>query len=397
MLTYSFYESDSRVQQYTSALVERGDTVEVIALRREGLPSLEVLRGVKVYRIQKRNRNERGQLSYAFKIFLFFLRSAIFITIKHLKNRYDVIHVHNVPDFLVFAALVPKLTGASVILDIHDILPEFYASKFKTKQKSVVFRLLILIERLSIAFSDHVIIANHIWYQRLVSRSVRREKCTPICNYPNPRSFHLFPKTRSDGKFIIMYPGTLNWHQGLDIAIRAFARITDRIPDTEFHIYGEGPTKKSLVALSKMLGLDGKLLFKEFVPTGEIARLMANADLAVVPKRASLFGSEAQSTKILEFMALGVPVIAPNVKITTYYHDDSRVKFFEPENDADLADCILLLKSDPALRDQLVSNSAKHIQSNNWDVKKREYLELVDSMIPGREHDKKPAAHYQGL
>ena len=285
------------IQQYTSALVGRGDTVEVIALKREGRSSREVLKGVKVHRIQKRSRNERGQLSYAFKILLFLLRSTIVVTLKHLKNRYDLIHIHNVPDFLVFAAVVPKLTGARVILDIHDILPEFYASKFKTSQKSLVFKILLLIEKLSIAFSDHVIIANHIWYERLLSRSVRPEKCTPICNYPEPSFFHPYQKTRSDGKFIIMYPGTLNWHQGLDIAIRSFARVTDLMPEAEFHIYGEGPTKDSLLALAKMLGLDGKVRFKPFVPTQEIARLMADADLAVVPKRASLFGSEAQSTK----------------------------------------------------------------------------------------------------
>ena len=62
----------------------------------------------------------------------------------------------------------------------------------------------------------------------------------------------------------------------------------------------------------------------------------------------------------------------------------------------DLADCIILLKSDRALRDQLVSNGAKYVQGNNWAVKKREYLELVDSMISERQFASKPAAHFQG-
>jgi glycosyltransferase involved in cell wall biosynthesis len=391
MLTYSFYESDARVQQYTSALVDRGDTVDVICLKREGLPSREVLNGVNVYRIQKRKRNEKGQLAYAFKILLFLFRSAVFITRKHLGQPYELMHIHNVPDFLIFAAFVPKLTRTPMILDIHDILPEFYASKFKSKRNSLVFKLMVIIEKVSTAFSDHVIIANHIWYERITSRSVQRDKCTPILNSPSPLFFSPHQKSRTDGKFIMMYPGTLNWHQGLDIAIRAFARVTDQMPEAEFHIYGEGPDKDSLKTLTKMLGLDGSVIFKEFVPTRQIVQLMAEADVGVVPKRASLFGNEAQSTKIMEFMALGIPVIAPDVKISTYYHDASRVKFFKAENDADLAQCMLLLWREPHIREQLSQNALAHARQNSWAVKSKGYLDLVDSLVPspGYAHNRK--------
>jgi glycosyltransferase involved in cell wall biosynthesis len=381
MLTYSFYESDSRVQQYAKALAGRGDAVDVIALKRAGQPSHTITNGVNVYRIQSRRRTEKGQISYALKILLFLLRSAVFLTRKHLKQPYHLIHVHNVPDFLVLAATVPKLTGAIVILDIHDILPEFYASKFKTSRGSRTFKFLLLCEKLSSAFSDHVIIANHIWYERLTSRSVRLEKCTPIRNYPDPHVFFPRPRTRIDEPFTVMYPGTLNWHQGLDVAIKAFARVAKQIAGAQFYIYGEGPAKDSLVALTKELDLDGKVSFRNFVPTEEIATIMAGADVAVVPKRASLFGNEAASTKIQEFMALGVPVIASRTKITCYYQDDSRVKFFEPENDAELADCMLQLNADVVLRNHLVSNAANYIKGNNWNVKKQEYLGLVDSLI----------------
>ena len=397
MLTYSFYESDSRVQQYANALVGRGDAVDVIALKREGQPSHAIVNGVNVYRIQSRTRTEKGQIAYAFKILVFLLRSALFVTRKHVRQAYQVIHVHNVPDFLIFAAAVPKLTGAIIILDIHDILPEFYGSKFKATQDSLTFKFLLLCEKLSTAFSDHVIIANHIWHERLLSRSVSPEKCTAICNYPDPHIFFSRPRTRTDGRFIIMYPGTLNWHQGLDVAIKAFARVANQIPGAEFHIYGEGPAKGSLISLANDLGLNGKVSFRNFVPTEEIAVLMGAADLAVVPKRASLFGNEAESTKIQEFMALGVPVIASRTKITCYYQNDSRVKFFESENDADLAEVILQLNADATLRNQLVSNAAKYIESNNWDVKKHEYLGLVDSLVAAREARRKRAARKRNL
>jgi glycosyltransferase involved in cell wall biosynthesis len=294
------------------------------------------------------------------------------------------VHVHSVPDFLVVEAALPKLLGTPIILDIHDILPEFYASKFNLSQDSLLFKLLLLLERWSIAFSDHVIVANHLWHQRLLTRSASAEKCTPICNYPDPQLFSRRPRRRTDGKFVITYPGTLNWHQGLDIAIKAFRKVLDQIPDAEFHIYGEGPAKPSLIRLAEHVGLCGKVRFYDPLPLGHVAEVMADSDLAVVPKRASAFGNEAASTKIPEFMAVGIPVIVSRTKVDTYYYDDSLVKFFDPENEADLADSIVLLQRDRQLRDQLVSNAAKYVEHNTWQVRKQEYLDLVDSLVGAR-------------
>src|SRR5579875_1278113 len=225
MLSYSFYESDTRILQYTKALTERGDAVDVLALRDEGKPTFEIMDGVRIYRIMGRKVNERSQLVYLTRVLRFLLYSTWVIARRQISERYQVIHVHSVPDFLVFAALAPKLLGAQVILDIHDILPEFYASKFACGTDSFLFKLLVLVEKFSIAFADHVIIANEIWYQRLLSRSVRPEKCSTIINYPDPQLFCTRPKVRADDKFLIIYPGTLNIHQGLDIAIRAFAKV----------------------------------------------------------------------------------------------------------------------------------------------------------------------------
>ncbi len=382
MVVYSFYEGDTRVLQYAKALANRGDQVEVVCLRRPGQPSHEVLNNVHVYRIQTRTVNERGKLSYLVRILRFLLAAALFLTRKHLQRRFDVIHVHSVPDFLVFAAVIPRLLSARVILDIHDILPEFYASKFGISSTSPVFKLLLLVERLSIAFSDHVIVANHLWQTKLISRSVLPAKCTTIVNYPDPETFVRRTSSRADDRFVILYPGTLNFHQGLDVAIRALARIKDQIPTAEFHIYGEGPEKNSLAALARRLLVEDRVKFHDIVPTHEISPIMAACDLAVVPKRASSpFGNEAASTKIIEFMALGIPLIVSRTKVDSYYFDSSMVKFFESENDTDLADSILLLWHNRQLCEQLVANALRYVERNNWSEKKRDYLELIDSLV----------------
>jgi hypothetical protein len=173
MVAYAFYEGDNRVRRYAESLVQRGDQVEAIALRRPGQAAYEVIRGVQVYRIQERSINESGPLSYLVKLLLFFFRSTALLAWRHLHTPYGLIHVHSVPDFQVFSTIVPRLLGAKVILDIHDIVPEFYAGKFNVSEKSLVFRALLLVERLSIAFSSHVIIANHLWETKLLQRAVR--------------------------------------------------------------------------------------------------------------------------------------------------------------------------------------------------------------------------------
>jgi glycosyltransferase involved in cell wall biosynthesis len=384
MLAYSFYESDTRILQYATALSKRGDTVDVLALRRdEDQPEFEVLSGVRVFRIQSRKVNEKGLSTYAKRILHFLLRSTCFLRQKHREHPYDVVHVHNVPDFLVLAALPLKFKKVPVILDIHDLLPEFYSSKFKVSHNSLVFKLLKFVERFSAAFATHVVVANHLWRDRFVQRSASARKCSVIRNYPDLDIF-VAQSARTEtnsGRFLIVYPGSLNAHQGLDVAIRAFAKVAGRIPDADFHIYGEGAAKPSLIELTNRLGMQDRVTFHGLLPSAEIARVMATADLAIEPKRAtSAFGNEALSTKILEFMALGVPLIASKTKIHAYYYDDSIIRYYEHDDESALAECIVQMQRDPQLRAGYASRAAIYASKNNWQVKKVEYLQLVDSL-----------------
>lgn len=380
MLAYTFYEADGRVMRYAEALAKRGDEVDVIALKKKGQPANEVVRGVNVFRVQERVVNEKGKLTYLSRLLKFFIKSSAVVTRRHFESSYDLVHVHSVPDFEIFAAWFPKLTGSKVILDIHDIVPEFYASKFNSGKKTLLYRLLLLMERACSAFADHVIISNHIWRKKLVARSVPESKCTVIINYPDTSVFYRRPRLLKNESFRIIYPGTLNEHQGLDIAIKAFALISDKAPGAEFHIYGKGSEKDSLMALAKGLGLNGKIVFRDLVPIEKIAGIMADSDLGVVPKRCNSFGNEAFSTKIMEFMALGVPVVVSSTDIDRYYFSDTLVKFFKSNDVRDLADTMLLMIRDRDLRDRLVKNSYDFIKDNNWAVKKYEYLRLIDRL-----------------
>jgi glycosyltransferase involved in cell wall biosynthesis len=366
---------------YAEALAQRGIHVDVLGLKKYDRKEYEVHNNIHIYRIQKRRVKEKSKFSYFFKIILFLFNSSKWLLQHHRKNPYDIIHVHSVPDFLVFSCIYPKIKGAKIILDIHDILPEFYSSKFSKNNKSFLFKTLLFIEKISCAFADHVIAANHIWQNRLINRSVKSIKCSVILNYPMNNIFNSRISTKKNNKFVMAYPGTLNKHQGLDIAIRAIKRVREKIPHVEFRIIGDGGEKATLIELSKKLKLENEVSFEDTVPLSEIPIVLSDVELGIVPKRNTEFGGEAFSTKTFEFMALGIPIVISDTKIDKYYFDDSLVKFFESGNAEDLAEAIISLYENKSLRETLICNGYQHIKEMSWESKRFDYYTIIDNLL----------------
>jgi len=394
MVAYTAYEGDNRVRRYAETLAKRGDQVDVIAINvAEFGPSETEIDGVTVHRVQQREHNERSKWTYAARLLRFLLKSSATVTRLHKRNQYDVIHIHNMPDFLVFAAWYPKLTGAKLILDIHDVVPELFANKFHTRLKGIYVWLLKAIERASARFVDHVIVSNHLWFKTVVTRSAPVEKCSVLINHVDPEMFSRHSKTRTDDKYIVLFPGSLQWHQGLDIAISAFAEVKRQVPKAEFHIYGGsgGDMKSSLKRQVKSLDLEDSIKFYGGVPLHEMAQLIVNADLGVVPKRADSFGNEAFSTKIMEFMSQGVPVVVSRTKIDLFYFEEGDVHFFRSGDSQEMAKAMLEVIHQPDLRESLVERGYEYVERNGWAHKKKEYLDLIDSLSTERFDDIHPA------
>ena len=393
MVAYSPYEADNRVRRYAETLAKRGDQVDVIAISGPdvGRPEKEI-NGVTVYRVQHRVHNERTKWTYAWRLLRFLVASSRTLTQLHKRSRYDVIHVHNMPDFLVFAAWYPKLTGAKLILDIHDVVPELFANKFRTRLKAVYIGLLKIVERVSAGFVDHVIVSNHLWHKTVIARSVPASRCSVLINHVDPEMFTQRARTRTDDRFIILFPGSLQWHQGLDIAISAFAEVKIKVPNAEFHIYAGagGDLKATLRDLVRSLNLEGSVKFFGGVSLDQVANVIANADLGVVPKRADSFGNEAYSTKIMEFMSQGVPVVVSRTKIDSFYFEEGDVHFFRSGDSHAMANAMLDVINDRPLRDSLVIRGYEYVARNGWGRKKKEYLDLIDTLSTERFDDVDP-------
>jgi glycosyltransferase involved in cell wall biosynthesis len=389
MVAHSAYERDNRVMRVARALAERGDRVDVLALRTHpGLACEAQIDGVRVHRIQDRFEKEAGSPLQALRPLLRFTLAAAWrlhalARAPHGDGPFDLVHVHNVPDFLAFAAWPARWRGARVILDLHDLVPEFYASRFAAGEGSAVVAALQACERLSAAVADHVIVANDLWRERVVRRSAREEACSVLLNHVDERVFRPRPRRRAfgEGGPLVLFPGGMQAHQGLDVAIRAFARLLAQRPDARMHLVGDGSEKPALQSLVESLGLQRAVRFFAPQPLTEIAQRMADADLGIVPKLADGFGNEAYSTKILEFMAVGVPVVVSRTRIDTHYFDPSEVRFFESGDDAALAQAMFEVLDDAGLREGLVEAGLARAARERWGAHRQRYLGLVDALV----------------
>lgn len=386
MVAYTFYDIDNRVRRYAETLVENGWQVDAVVLKNENGEGKRNIRGVDVIGLQKRKYDEKNKISYLFRLVCFFIHASLVLSKSSLKKPYSLIHVHSIPDFQVFAAIVPKIFGAKIILDIHDIVPELFMDKFSTKNEDLLFKCLLFVERISCNFADHVIIANHIWHERLIKRSVKPDRCTTLINYPDPKIFKERKTVRDDNKFVLCYPGTLSKHQGIETAINAVVKAKKYIPGIELHIYGKGSDEEYLKDHTYKLNASEFIFFKGVLDIEKIAMEMAQADVGVEPKLNGPFSGEAFSTKTLEFMIMRVPVIVSDTKVHKLYLPDDMVMYFPAGNSDALCEKIFAAYEKKRNYDSSAKITA-FMQENNWVVKQGIYFNILRKLFKNQNKD----------
>jgi glycosyltransferase involved in cell wall biosynthesis len=381
MLTYSDFETDSRMLCYVGSLSSIGCHVDVVATRNSASEQTTSSVQLRIDALQTRSFKAKPRIAQLVRVVWFCLKAFCIITARELRRHYDVVHVHSVPEWLVLCTLVPKLRGSKIILDLHDLVPELYATKFSGRKHSIAYELLVVIEKFCISRSDHVIVANDLWLEKVRARSAPHRKCMVMLSVPDRTLFRRKTDPSQREPHIVLYPGSLSYHQGVDIAIKAIHRVRSRFPNLEVHIYGWGPEEQSLRQLVTELGVTEGVKFMGACSLFDIPRVMEGADIGIVPKRNCEFAGEAFSTKTLEFMAMGIPVVTARTKIDAHYFDECTVRFFEPGDDASLASALIDVVQSERLRRQLVENGRRFVESHDWKTNEGRYLELVASLI----------------
>jgi glycosyltransferase involved in cell wall biosynthesis len=389
MVVHAYYPvREPRVEREARALIDQGYEVDVICLQGDGEPARATEHGVSVYRMPLKRHRGRGLWFQLLEYVTFFLLAAVSLTMLHTRRRYGVVQLHNPPDFLVFAALIPKLTGARVVLDIHDVSPEFYASRFNTTMDSWPVRLVRWQEQCACRFADLVITVTKTWQDTLIARGVAPHKVMVVMNVADDRAFHSIAAedlpARTEGKFHILYHGTITKRYGIDLLIRAVADVRAQIPEVNLTIHGLGDYRDDLLRLASELDMDRHVTFStHFVPTPELPAFIREADLAVVPYRRDVFTDGILPTKLMEYAAAGVPAIAARTPVIAAYFDDTMVQFFTPGDTDDLAKKILACYADRPRMVAMVQQARRFCERHNWSSVSAEYVARVDQLHTG--------------
>ena len=384
MLAYTYYRSDPRVRREAEALAARGDEVEFYCLRKPGEPRREHVGGVGLRHLPLARYRGASSALYIGSYLVFFFLALGAISWSHLRRPYRLVHANNMPDFMVFAALLPRLSGGRVILDIHDTMPEIYQGKFNVTAGHPIIRILHWQERLSAAFAHRILTSEHTKKDALVEHGIAREKIEVLLNLPDPAIFKSDGRpapAKAPGEFRLVFHGTLAPRLGVDLALRAVARLRESIPGLRLDLIGDGDQLPALHQLARELDIADCVEFSDgFVPVDELPPLLARADLAVIPTRDEISTRNMLPTKLVEYAALGIPALVSPTHTIRYYFDEEQVAFFEAGNEASLAREIAGLYGDPERRRKLAAGARRFFERYRWDRHKQVYLDLVDGL-----------------
>ncbi len=387
MVVFAFYPYDRRVRREAEALVEAGMSVDVICLRKGAEAGTETLDGVRVIRLPlMRSRGRRWR--YLSEYLTFFLLVFFRLSWLHLRNRYDIVHVHNMPDFLIFSALLPRCTGAMLVLDLHDPMPEVYMAKFSIGDRHPVIRILRLAERWSIKCASLVFTPNLSFRKLFIQRGCPQDKIHIVMNLPDPKLFHRHNNNaaqaspeRAREQFTIMYHGLIVQRHGLDTALEALKGIREQIPSVFFHVYGEGDFVDNFLKLVRQLSLQDIIEYHGQVSTDVIVEALDAIDVGLVPNNRTPFTEINLPTRIFEYLCFDKPVIAPKTRgILDYFPTDS-LYYFEPGDPHDLGTKILDVWNNPARRRHTVEAGRKVFLQYNWPEEKRKFVEIVNRAL----------------
>lgn len=395
-VTFDWYPIDPCVRRLAESAIEAGNEVDVICLRRPGEQGYEVYNSVRIYRMPMDRGFGRSLPFTLFEWCWFLLLAAITVTWLHLKRPYDVIHVHNMPDFLVFCALIPKLLGAKVILEVQDTSPELMAVKARGRQQRIITRLATWQEHISTTFADHVITVGWPFEKLLLQRGIPAEKITIILNsaysklFPAERRYPLPAESSEEQRpFIVMYHGTVAERNGLDTAVRALALVREAVPQVRLDIQGRGEHLSFLKQLALDLGVSDRMVFSGISPSDEIVDFVVHGDVGIIPYRCDSFMELVLPTKAYEYSWMHRPIIASDTRAIRSMFRPESIVLCDPTKPEDFAEAIIDLYRHPEKRTSLVENASEDYMPYRWEVMATRYQQLLLSLCGKQEQEER--------
>jgi glycosyltransferase involved in cell wall biosynthesis len=370
---------DRRVWSEATTLSRHGYEVTIICPKGpQATASFEIVEGIAIYRhwLPTEGRGLLGYVAeYGAALFWEFVLSLKILA----KHGFDVIHACNPPDLIfVVGAFHKFLFGKSFIFDQHDINPELYDAKFG--RRGLLWRAMVLLERLTFALADVSIATNQSYRTIAVERGrMKPDRVFVVRSGPDlsrVRSLPPDPSWRNGRKFLVGYVGVIGKQEGIDLLLQSIKHIRERRnrDDVQFVIVGSGPELEEVKKLATALELDELVTFTGRVDDTTLFTILSTADVCVNPDRPNAMNDKSTMNKIMEYMALGKPIVQFDLTEGRVSAEEASV-YAKHTDTAEFGDKILELMDDPARRDRMGVFGRKRIYGElAWDHEKTKLL-----------------------
>jgi glycosyltransferase involved in cell wall biosynthesis len=377
---------DNRIQREAGTLTKAGYGVFVICPRYPGETEFGIHNGVHVYRYRKWTFG--GYFGeYASSLVKGFCLSWR----VWKKHGFDFIQACNPPDiWFIVAAFYKRFFRVKFLFDHHDVCPELYLARFNKDRKSIGYRVMLLLEKITFKLADGVISTNESYKNIAVRRGGVSERFIRVVrNGPELEKFRPIPrdqKLKANGRFLVGYIGNMNPQDGVEHLLLAARRIIHDLDqkDSYFILIGEGDSFTDLLAKKSAWGLDDYVQFTGRVPDEEMLRILSSCDIGVQPDPKNPLNDVSTMNKAMEYMTLGKPVVAYDLTETRFSCGDCAL-YAEPNNVNDLARKILKLATDHELRLKMGKKARERVEKFlAWKYSEANLLDLYETVFSYR-------------
>ncbi len=387
-LAYTWFDTDPRVQREARAAVLAGRRVAVVTLRGPHQAAVERTQGLLVLRLP--GGKSRGSfVSYLLEYASFVVRCRSLL--RHRRfGAVRLVHVATLPDFLVWAALGSQRRGAKIVLDLHEIFPEFVTTKWPGFLGHLVARIARRIERWARRRADLTITVNRPIEALLASRPAKPDEIRLVIhNSPDPAHFGAAAQDSAPDPLSramsLVYHGTVTQMYGLDVAIQGTSLAQQHGTPCHLTIIGSGPDLPRLRGMADCLADPAVVTFESPIPLSRLAPRLRTFDAGVVPTRLDGMTRFSLSAKLLEYVWLGIPVLAAQLPSYQEYFAPDALWYWTPSSAEDLARAVTqLARTSPAERARRAATAREAALRIAWEAESRKLLDAYTRLLlPG--------------
>lgn len=311
-----------------------------------------------------------------------------------LRHGFDVIHVANPPDLFFPIGWFYHLVGKRFVFDQHDLAPELFQETLEDRMHGagagVLRRLLLACERHSYRTANLVITANES-FRRM---AIQRGGCSPhkvavVRNGPDLgrlRPVAPEPALKMGRRFLLAYVGVMGRQDGVENALYALDRLVHRRGrrDVALALLGDGSQLEALRALAHQLRLDEYVHVHGWSTRQDILRYLSVADIGLSPDPYNALNDVSTMIKTMEYMALGLPVVAFDLTETRFSAQEAAL-YAAPNHIEAFADQIETLLNDEALRLRMGALGRQRIERDlHWGHSRERLFRAYDGLLRGQ-------------